>query len=90
MKQMFVVAVVTLSVAMALSLYRVLRGPTVFDRLTGLGLIGTKTILLLLLLGFLTQRVDMFVDISLSYGLMSFIGTLVLAKYFEQRETEPS
>lgn len=90
MKQMFVVAVVTLSVAMTLSLYRVLRGPTVFDRLTGLGLIGTKTILLLLLLGFLTQRVDMFVDISLSYGLMSFIGTLVLAKYFEQRETEPS
>ena len=90
MNQMFVVAVVTLSVAMTLSLYRVLRGPTVFDRLTGLGLIGTKTILLLLLLGFLTQRVDMFVDISLSYGLMSFIGTLVLAKYFEQRETEPS
>ncbi|HEY5863989.1 MAG TPA: monovalent cation/H+ antiporter complex subunit F [Candidatus Tectomicrobia bacterium] len=90
MNQMFVVAVVTLSIAMTLSLYRVLRGPTVFDRLTGLGLIGTKTILLLLLLGFLTQRVDMFVDISLSYGLMSFIGTLVLAKYFEQRETEPS
>ncbi len=90
MNQMFVVAVVILSVAMTLSLYRVLRGPTVFDRLTGLGLIGTKTILLLLLLGFLTQRVDMFVDICLSYGLMSFIGTLVLAKYFAQRETEPS
>ena len=79
---------VALGVAMVLSLYRVLRGPTVFDRLTGLGLIGTKTIVLLLVLGFLTDRVSIFVDITLAYGLISFVGALSLAKYFEGKETD--
>jgi len=77
---------VALAFATTLSLYRVFRGPTMFDRLTGLGLLGTKTIVLLLLMGFLVERVDAFVDISLSYGLISFIGTLALAKYFESKE----
>ncbi len=77
-----------LALATMLSLFRVLQGPTVFDRLTGLGLLGTKTIVLLLLMGSLTGRVDVFVDISLSYGLISFIGSLMLAKYFELKEKE--
>lgn len=79
---------VTVAVALAttLSLYRVLRGPTVFDRLVGLGLLGTKTIVLLLLMGALIGRLDAFVDIALSYGLISFVGTLALAKYFESQE----
>lgn len=81
-------AAITLAVAMILSLYRVVRGPTALDRLTGLGLIGTKTIVLMVMLGVLTQRVDLFVDITLSYALISFIGVLVLAKYFEQKENE--
>jgi multicomponent Na+:H+ antiporter subunit F len=81
-------AAITLALAMILSLYRVVRGPTVVDRLTGLGLIGTKTIVLMVLLGVLTQRVDMFIDITLSYALIGFIGVLVLAKYFEQKENE--
>jgi len=75
-----------LALTMLLSLYRVLRGPTVFDRLTGLGLIGTKTIVLLVAFGQLTGREELFVDISLSYGLIGFVGTLVLAKYFERQE----
>ena len=81
-------AATTLALAMLLSLYRVLRGPTPFDRLTGLGLIGTKTVVLLVVLGFLTGRVDIFVDITLSYTLISIIGSLILAKYFEQKEGE--
>ena len=88
MNHLFLVAAITLAFAMTLSLYRVLRGPTAFDRLTGLGLIGTKTILLLVMLGFVTHRVDIYVDITLSYALISFIGALALAKYLESKETE--
>ncbi len=88
MQMLLVGAAITLALAMFLSLYRVLRGPTAFDRLTGLGLIGTKTIVLLIVLGFLTGRVDIFVDITLSYTLISVIGSLILAKYFEQKEPE--
>ena len=74
---------VALALVMLLSLYRVITGPSVFDRLTGLGLIGSKTIVLLVVLGAWNERVDLFVDIALSYGLISFVGTLALAKYFE-------
>ena len=79
---------VGLAIAMALSLYRVLIGPTVWDRLSGLGLIGTKTIVLLLLVGFVIERVDIFVDITLAYALISFVGSLALAKYYEGKETD--
>ena len=74
---------VALALVMLLSLYRVVSGPSIFDRLTGLGLIGSKTIVLLMVLGAWSERVDLYVDIALSYGLISFVGTLVLAKYFE-------
>lgn len=83
-------AAITLAVAMVLSLYRVLRGPTAFDRLTGLGLIGTKTVVLLVVIGFLVGRIDIFVDITLSYTLISVIGSLILAKYFEQKGADNS
>lgn len=88
MDHLFLGVIITLAFAMILSLYRVLRGPTAFDRLTGLGLIGTKTIVLLIMLGVLTGRVDIFIDITLSYALISFIGSLILAKYFEHREAD--
>ena len=88
MKTFFLGTSVALGIAMILSLYRVLRGPTIFDRLTGLGLIGTKTIVLLVLMGFLTDRVEIFVDIALAYGLISFVGVLSLAKYFERKGTD--
>jgi multicomponent Na+:H+ antiporter subunit F len=74
-----------LTVAMGLSLYRVLAGPTIFDRLTGLSLIGTKSIILLLLFGVMTERADVFVDITLAYALISFVGILTIAKYIERQ-----
>jgi len=82
-----VVLTVGIALTMSLSLFRLLRGPTLWDRLTGLGLVGTKTIVLLLLIGTLTEREDVFVDITLSYTLVSFVGALALAKYFEGKET---
>lgn len=78
--------VLVLTVAMSVPLYRVLVGPTIFDRLIGLSLIGTKAVILLLLLGVVNGRVDAFVDISLSYGLISLVGSLTLAKYFERTD----
>jgi len=66
------------------SLYRIAAGPTVFDRTIGAGLIGTNAVLILVLIGVLYERVDMFVDLALTYGLLNFIGVVALAKYFER------
>lgn len=69
-------------------LYRIARGPTTFDRLLGLSGFGLKTTLVLLLAGAVYGRLDMFVDISLAYALLSFVGSLAAARYFE-RLAEP-
>lgn len=64
--------------------YRIIFGPTFFDRLIGINVIGTKTLVLLVLIGFIYNRVEMLVDISLVYALLNFIGMLTLAKYLQR------
>ena len=70
----------------ALPLYRVAVGPTVFDRVIGAGLIGTKSVLLLVLIGFAYRRIDMFVDLAIAYGLLNFIGTIAAGRYLERQQ----
>lgn len=70
---------------MILSLYRAIKGPTVLDRLVGVNAIGSKTVVLLLLIGFLYERVDMFIDIALAYALLNFIAVLAAARYFHKK-----
>lgn len=62
-------------------LYRLIKGPTVFDRMLGAGGIATKTMLLILIIGYVYDRIDMFIDITLAYAILNFIGTLAVAKY---------
>jgi len=85
MNPLFVTFAVIVTLLMLLSLYRTVRGPTVFDRMLGAGVISTKGLILLCLIGFAYDRIDMFVDLALTYALLNFIGTVVLAKYFEHR-----
>ncbi len=69
-----------------LALYRVIFGPGVFNRVAAISAIGTKTLVLLLIFGLLYQRVDMFIDISMVYALLNFIGCIAAAKYLESQE----
>jgi len=66
-----------------LCLYRGVFGPGVLNRIAGISAIGTKTLVILLLMGFIYNRVDMFIDISMVYALLNFIGTITAAKYLE-------
>jgi multicomponent Na+:H+ antiporter subunit F len=72
-------------VLILLSLYRGVLGPTIFDRIIGVGFVGSKAMIILVFMGFIYNRVDMFVDISLAYSLLIFISTLVFAKYFQTK-----
>jgi multicomponent Na+:H+ antiporter subunit F len=74
-----------LCLLMLVSLYRAVAGPTVLDRLIGSNAIGTKTVVLLLVIGFLYGRVEMFVDIALAYALLNFITVLAASKYFYKK-----
>ena len=78
---------VTLTVLMVVYLYRVVRGPSVFDRVLGLNGISTKAIVLLVVIGTLFERVEMFVDISTGYALLNLVSALAVAKFLEERGT---
>ena len=75
-----------LALIMMLSLYRAVAGPTVLDRLIGVNAIGSKTVVLLVLIGLVYQRVDMFVDIALAYAMLNFIAVLAASRYFQKRK----
>jgi len=77
-----------LVLVLALPLYRVVRGPSVFDRLLGAGVLGTKIVTLILLIGELFGRLDMFIDIALAYAILNFIGALAVAKYMRSGGAE--
>ena len=68
-----------------LCLYRGVFGPGVLNRIAGISAIGTKTLVILLLMGFIYDRVEMFIDISMVYALLNFIGTITAAKYLEMK-----
>ncbi len=79
---MFAAAAAGILVSMSLALARALLGPTVYDRILAVNTFGTKTVLLLAVIGFLTGRPD-WVDLSLVYALINFIGTIAALKFFE-------
>ncbi len=81
---MFIGATAALLVAMALTLIRAFAGPTLFDRVLAANSFGTKTVLLIGVLGFLTDRPE-FLDIALLYALVNFIGTIAVLKFFRYR-----
>ena len=85
MKTFFFCVMVVLAILIAAYLYRVVRGPTIFDRVLGLNGISTKAIILLILIGVYLDRVDMFIDISTGYALLNLVGALAVAKFLEQK-----
>ena len=85
MSSFFLFVLITLVVLMVVYLYRVIRGPSVFDRVLGLNGISTKAIVLLVVIGTVFERVEMFVDISTGYALLNLVGALAIAKFLEER-----
>jgi len=85
LESFFIAISIILGLFVLLCLYRVVFGPGLFNRLVGASVIGTKTLTLLLLIGFIYRRPDMFVDISLVYALLNFIVTIAAAKYFQRK-----
>jgi multicomponent Na+:H+ antiporter subunit F len=72
---------VILTIIIFIPLYRVVKGPTVFDRMLGASAIGSKTMVLICIIGVVYGRFDMFIDITLAYAILNFIGFIAVAKY---------
>ena len=86
MDDVFLLFGIVLSASMLMPAWRSLKGPTVLDRLIGVNAIGSKTITMLILIGLIYNRVDMFVDIALAYAMLNFIAVLAASRYFQKQK----
>ncbi|MBL4740319.1 MAG: hypothetical protein JKY12_04955 [Sneathiella sp.] len=78
----FSITAFAILVSVAMALARAILGPTAYDRILSANAIGTKTVLLIAVVGFMNGRPD-FLDLALVYSLMNFIGTIAVLKYFK-------
>ncbi len=65
---------------MTLALVRAVLGPTVYDRILAVNMFGTKTVLFIGVVGFLSNR-PAFLDIALVYALMNFISIIAVLRF---------
>lgn len=76
------VAALAILITMGLALVRAFLGPTVYDRIAAVNMVGTKTVLLIAVFAFMTGRTDL-LDIALVYALINFIGVVAVLKLVE-------
>ena len=81
----FLATGVLIAVTILIAIYRATFGPGIFNRTVAVNVIGTKTVVLLVVIGYYFER-PLFFDLSLLYALLNFIGTLIFAKYLERGE----
>lgn len=86
---MITAAILSILVTMVLAVIRALLGKTVYDRILAVNVFGTKTVLLIAALAFLSGRPDV-LDIALAYALINFIGVVAVLRYFEYGAAENS
>ena len=89
MSSVFLGVAIFIALLTAIALYRVAVGPTIFDRVIAAGLAGTNGFILLVLIGFIYDRIDMFIDVGIAYALLNFIMVIAFGKYLERRGEKP-
>lgn len=73
-------AATAMAALMLLATIRLVKGPTSADRLVALDAINTLVVASMIVLGAAFQQV-IFVDVAIVYALLSYVGSLFIAKY---------
>ena len=81
MERFFAVYLVVIILLTLLMLIRLFRGPGIYNRFAGVTVMSTNVILILILLGYVDGRTDMYIDIAVSYAVLGFISSVILAKF---------
>tara|TARA_B100001996_G_scaffold226686_1_gene174592 strand:+ start:892 stop:1158 length:267 start_codon:yes stop_codon:yes gene_type:complete len=85
MSDINILIILMVSLAMVISIFRFITAKEIFTRILSVNLIGTKIVLLILLVGTVSIEKD-FTDIAMVYALINFISTIVVLKYYEDKE----
>lgn len=83
MSWVYLATAIALLIGLFIILIRAIIGPTVYDRILATNAIGTKTILFVTLLGYISGRTE-FIDMAIVYALITFITTIAILKFAEK------
>lgn len=83
MSWVYLATAVAMLIGLSIILVRAIAGPTVYDRILATNAIGTKTILFVTLLGYISGRTE-FIDMAIVYALITFITTIAILKFAEK------
>ncbi len=82
---MLIAATLAIFIAMILAIIRGVLGPSLYDRILAVNMFGTKTVLLISLLGFVMGRPE-FLDIAIVYALINFISVIGVLRYSDTNQ----
>jgi multicomponent Na+:H+ antiporter subunit F len=82
---MLIATTLAIFAAMILAIIRGIVGPTLYDRILAVNMFGTKTVLLIALLGFVMGRPE-FLDIAIVYALINFISVIGVLRYSDTNQ----
>lgn len=89
MTAVLIITVMAVFATMALALTRALKGPTIYDRILAVNVFGTKTVLVVALITFVTGHLDL-IDVALVYALINFIAIVTILKLVKTRDLASS
>lgn len=75
---------ITLSILSFFSALRIIVGPSIWDRLLGLNLITSKTIMIIIIMAMIRKQ-NFLLDIALTFALLSFIGIIFISVYIQRK-----
>lgn len=85
MTTVLVITTMAIFATMAMALVRALRGPTIYDRIVSVNVFGTKTVLVIALITYITGHADL-IDVALVYALINFIAIVTVLKLVKMRD----
>jgi len=78
----FIIIISVISLGAVFAVVRFIKGPTASDRVMALDTLSVMLIAVLVILGFLMKRY-IYIDVSLVYAVLGFIGVITIARYLE-------
>ena len=77
------IAVGVMTLAMLMAMVRFVKGPSVVDRVVAFDSLTISSLVVISVIAMLSNRMIYF-DVAIVYGLLSFIGVIVVAKYIQK------
>lgn len=79
---MMITVISLIGVGILLSIIRLVKGPSVMDRVISVDTINMMIVGLIAVLAIVLEN-GLYLDIAIVYGILAFLETIILAKYME-------